>query len=413
MEKQQFSELDLKRDPNRERTWEEKAVKVLDICREQMPRKDPNGNFMPISFFDLEKRVPSAGSPIPEYVSTGGGSQVGDVDMCDLLRRSELTWEEKVVEVLHIVRCQEFTEYDPKNDDYVQTRFSQFNIAFFDFEKESMIGFGPPLSELGASGWLSFESSVNVISLKIVESDVGYPIRVFGTVLARDALDYKRVYLFRRDSGDPQLITSLNDTLTLTGPYRGLAVTDSMFFEIDLWIKFDETGDRVLGKGVIEHNAIRYTKKAMSWLVTSWLSTVELVYAPVQFPVEATVAVNILRGPCNFTGKVTGWTFENHENHVILYDTEAAGTRKVLGDDGSIPLSRCVVAVPFGEKLVLTIFVSGGDEGCTLTFGQYDDDRQMCNIGPYELLVKVIWTGNVVGRRKNVFKKFGRTMLLW
>lgn len=48
----------------------------------------------------------------------------------------ELTWEEKVVEVLHIVRCQEFTEYDPKTRDFVPTRFCRFNIAFFDFEKE-------------------------------------------------------------------------------------------------------------------------------------------------------------------------------------------------------------------------------------------------------------------------------------
>ncbi|KAL6851702.1 hypothetical protein ACP4OV_020266 [Aristida adscensionis] len=339
-----------------------------------MARNDPNGcNFFPIT---------SVGSPIPAYIGTGGGSKTGDVDVFratkesnDLQRKSELTWEEKVVKVLHIVRCQEFTEYDPKNDYFVNTRFSQFNIAFFDFEKESMIGFGPPLSELDPSGWLSLEASVNVISLKIVESDVGYPIRVFGTVLARDELDYKRVYLFRRDSDDPQLITSpvSNDALTLTGPYRGLAVTDSMFFEIDLWIKFGEIGDRILAKVVIEHNAIRYTKKTKSWLLSSWLSTVEFVYAPVQYAVEATLAVNILKGPCNFTGKVTAWTSENRENHIVLYDTKAAGTRTVLRDDGSIPLSRCVVAVSLGEKLVVTISVSGCDEGCTLTFGQYDD----------------------------------------
>jgi hypothetical protein len=52
------------------------------------------------------------------------------------------------------------------------------------------------------------ESLINVISLKISESDVDFPINVFGTVIARDELDYKCVYLFRRESDDPQFITS-------------------------------------------------------------------------------------------------------------------------------------------------------------------------------------------------------------
>jgi hypothetical protein len=52
------------------------------------------------------------------------------------------------------------------------------------------------------------ESSTNVLSLKIRKSDVGFPINVFGTVIARDELDYKCVYLFKRESDNPQFITS-------------------------------------------------------------------------------------------------------------------------------------------------------------------------------------------------------------
>jgi hypothetical protein len=52
------------------------------------------------------------------------------------------------------------------------------------------------------------ESSVNVISLKVLESDEGYPIDVFGTVIARDEVDYKCVYLFKRGRNDPQHICS-------------------------------------------------------------------------------------------------------------------------------------------------------------------------------------------------------------
>jgi hypothetical protein len=52
------------------------------------------------------------------------------------------------------------------------------------------------------------EESINVISLKICESDVGFPVNLFGTVIARDEVDYKCVYLFRREVDDPQFITS-------------------------------------------------------------------------------------------------------------------------------------------------------------------------------------------------------------
>ncbi|GJN15209.1 hypothetical protein PR202_gb02103 [Eleusine coracana subsp. coracana] len=149
----------------------------------------------------------------------------------------------------------------------------------------------------------------------------------------------------------------------------------------------------------------------MDWLVTSWLSTVEFVYAPVQYAVEATVAVNILKGPRNLTGKVTAWTTRNSKSKIILYDNEAAGTVTEVVDAGSVALSRRAVAVSLGEELVLHICVCVGC-GVKLKLGQQDDKR-IVSIGSYKLQVKVTWTSNLDPRRKRVFKNFERIMLSW
>jgi hypothetical protein len=128
--------------------------------------------------------------------------------------------EEKALRALDIVRCQEFTEYDPKVKAYVRTRFDTYNLAFFDLDKESDFFRGLPLHMIPSQKTRdsTVESScVNVVSLKVRESDVGLPIKVYGSVVARDQVDYRCVYLFRRGKDDPQLITSTNGMFALMG----------------------------------------------------------------------------------------------------------------------------------------------------------------------------------------------------
>jgi hypothetical protein len=51
-------------------------------------------------------------------------------------------------------------------------------------------------------------NTANVVSVKIVSSDYGYPLHVYGTIIARDSLDHKCIYMFRRGKDDCQLISS-------------------------------------------------------------------------------------------------------------------------------------------------------------------------------------------------------------
>ncbi|CAO2038787.1 unnamed protein product [Urochloa humidicola] len=118
-----------------------------------------------------------------------------------------LTWDQLVVEALHVIRCREFTKYNAKTGLTVPTRFCRYNIAFFDLEESKIVPW-PPISMVPVSNFRRFEHSVNVIWIKVAESDVGYPINVYGTVLARDQYDYRCIYLFRRGRDNPQLIRS-------------------------------------------------------------------------------------------------------------------------------------------------------------------------------------------------------------
>ncbi|KAF8671991.1 hypothetical protein HU200_049811 [Digitaria exilis] len=269
-----------------------------------------------------------------------------------------------------MARCREFTEYNHKMGISVQTRFCYFNIAFFDMDKEC--------------DWLV--DSVNVVAIKIVESDRDYPISVFGTVLARDEYDYRCVYLFRRGRDGPQVITSkVDDALTLMGPYRALAVSGSMFFEFNLKIKGDGVVDEDFSKG-----------QPTTTSLGSCLSKVEMVYTPVQDAVEASFAVSILKGPSDIIDKVTAWTTRNEENKIVLYSKKAVAS---VGGGRSV---HGLVAVPEDEELVLRVCVF---EHCEHELGKcfelilgHDIEDCFVEQEPYELRVKICWRG-VVNRR--------------
>ncbi|KAM0836146.1 hypothetical protein ACQ4PT_062494 [Festuca glaucescens] len=338
---------------------------------------------------------------------TDGVPELTPEEMARLLEPDpEPTEEEKALQALHLVRCRGFTEYDPKTNAAVCTRFCGFNIAFFDLDQEWYI--------ISISLIItSYPWAATPRAKQFSESDVGYPINVFGTVIARDEVDYKCVYLFRRGRDDSQLLKSPEDMLTLAGPNRGFVVSDRMFFEINLKIKGDETtDDRDFSKGVIEYSRVPLisSKRPVTQLLTSWRSTVELALAPVAYPVAATLKVNILNGPRDtpFNGKITAWTTGNVDDHITLYvydgTNTSMGNRKLTEYSGSVALTRNLVAVPVpippfdeDEEIVINVcFITGNDEDeRTLVTIQYPQEEKVCSHGRYELQVKVSWTAVV------------------
>ncbi|KAI5022146.1 hypothetical protein ZWY2020_058876 [Hordeum vulgare] len=294
-----------------------------------------------------------------------------------------------------------FSEYDPKQGCFIYVRYF-FDGDKLDLDEESPVG---PMRHTGKIFKEGFrlKNSVNVVSIKIVSSDYGYPLNVYGTIIARDSLDQKCVYIFRRDQDDCQLISSKDDSLILTGPKRGFMVCDDIFFEISLKVK-DVHGRAVnddrLSKGLIEVDAIRRLEFTPRYVVdtetlVSMHSILDLNYTFIRRAVEGTVEIKILEGPDEFHGKIVAST-TSIPCDIVLHDSKVSGAL-TAGDSGVLQMARRVVGVSVDEMLVLTVaFVVGDDVLSVRTIeftprrNGYTDENITC--GDYKMLLKVTWS---------------------
>lgn len=119
----------------------------------------------------------------------------------------------------------------------------------------------------------------------------------------------------------------------------------------------------------------------------------------------------MLNGASTFIAKISASTTESEER-MILYDSEVAGTQKRIGTGGSVALTRCIVAVPLDEGLVLDLSYEAQCFEVTLW---YEDDVEqfILTLGPYELEVKVVWTAIERLRRPKMLGHIGDIDLLW
>ncbi|CAL5074245.1 unnamed protein product [Urochloa decumbens] len=265
---------------------------------------------------------------------------------------------------------------------------------------------GPLFHQIAPSKFRSLDDSVNVISIKVFESDVPYPIKVYGTVLARDVNDLRCVYLFKCGRDDSQLITEKNQMLALTGPYRALGGTDNMYFELNLKIKGDGEVDEDFSKCLVVRRCYTVDEtKPDNFYLESYLSTVQLTWMHVSSALEASIGVNFLNGKSTFTGKIFASTSGSYTTKMVLYDSEVvAGTQTEIGSDGGfVLLSRHIVAVPFGEDLLLYFWVGDNKSECLEVVIQNGVDEHSCDLGTCKMQIKIIWKG--LFRQKHVIMK--------
>ncbi|KAM0918661.1 hypothetical protein ACQ4PT_008715 [Festuca glaucescens] len=210
-----------------------------------------------------------------------------------------------------------------------------------------------------------------------------------------DNLDEKCIFLFSRPSRmDSELINSDDQSLILTGPSRGLILTDYIFIEVDLKMKLDQGKDKQLSIGLLDIDG-----RVAPWVPTtevqcctleSRLSTVEVRYALVKEATEATVEFQVLKG--DFKGKITAHTTRIHDR-MLLHDSRACGA--AISSDGSrvIKLLRRVLAVCVDEMLFISAEPEGADtlvEKFTPSLSGSPSD--VFDWGAVKLGVKVTWS---------------------
>ncbi|KAF6987263.1 hypothetical protein CFC21_004921 [Triticum aestivum] len=288
-------------------------------------------------------------------------------------------------------------EYDPKTKRKVYTRYSFNDFGVFDINEESPI---PPMryTKRYVHG-LKLQDTANILSVKIVSSDKGFPINVYGTIIARDSIDHKCMYLFNRTGDNCQPIKSMDENLILTGPGRGLVLLDFIYLEIDLKIKLGEEplGEQI-SKGLlmIDGRVLPRDKKVAvaHQMLESWFSIVEVRYATLLNAAESTFEIKLLEG--RFYGKIMAG-IEGIEPRIVIYNSDEDGVMS-CEDRAVITLRRRVMTLRLNGMLTFGFAVPGGGAVATrqwnveFTPRHRGEDKKDISCGTAKLQVKVFWS---------------------
>lgn len=209
--------------------------------------------------------------------------------------------------------------------------------------------------------------TLQVFKVKIVEiqEELHCPLQVFGIVAARDSIDRNRNVIFHRKRDNCQIIHEESPYLTLTGPTRAIVVVDPVCFEVDLKVKgCTEGDDRDLSYLVVHyHDSGSMNSYVFNQVSTSKLSTIDLSFGDIVNSVEATISVKIISSqwPKGFRGLFYANTTSLDSVKIDLLTFE--GGELVVGDDGTIELSRRVVSVELDGELRVSVMATSLKDG--------------------------------------------------
>ncbi|CAM0958537.1 unnamed protein product [Alopecurus aequalis] len=291
-------------------------------------------------------------------------------------------------------------ERDPKTGREVYTRYSFNDFSKFDIDEESCI---PPMrfTNTGYRRDLNLEDSANILSIKIVSSDRGFPINVYGTIIARDSVDHKCIYLFKHNREDYQTINSEDDRLILTGPGRGLVLLDFIYLEINLKIKIDEEPlEQQISKGLLSIDGRVQPRDEKvnvgSQTLKSWFSAVKVNYVTILNAVEGTFDIKVLKG--HFCGEIRVG-IKGLEEKIVIHDSKKDGV-ETRGDETFIKLRRHVMTIRLDSMLIFKFdgtccrLCGSAPEAITEDFTPQPRNHQKaevnCGAGKFE--VKVVWS---------------------
>ncbi|KAF6992950.1 hypothetical protein CFC21_009900 [Triticum aestivum] len=291
-------------------------------------------------------------------------------------------------------------QHDPKVERDVYTRFFLRDFSVFDIDEESSV---PPMRYTDSIYQYEFglEDSANILSVSIVSSDVGFPVYVYGRVIARDSIDYKCIYLFHRTRDDCQRVNE-DGMLILTGPYRGLVLVDFIYLEIDLKIREGGVPDRPFSKGLIsiDGRVLSREKDVMvrSETLESWLSTTEVRFTTVLNAVECTFEIKLIEGL--FKGNITVGIADkarklDNEQTIVIHDSTADGV--VTSDEsGVIKLRRSVITICLERNVMFRINNEAAGVCAERTFDftprrtGVDEEKITCGAGKFGF--RIVWS---------------------
>ncbi|VAH50561.1 unnamed protein product [Triticum turgidum subsp. durum] len=245
------------------------------------------------------------------------------------------------------------------------------------------------------------ESCMQIFSIKVTDlnNDLSLPLEVHGFVAARDSVDRKRNYLFRRTRDNCQTLTPKDPFLHLTGPSRAVLLVDPVGIEVQLKVKGKkESEDEVLAFKCFYFHERYHLEDGIRFRIPSKRCMLEFALAVLPMSVEAIVGIRVVDGswPDHCPGLLVCSTNSVKEGKVVLLDFQNG--ELPTKSDGVVELARRVVSVDYPEgKLTVSVEASRDRFSArgTVDFGMKvprGSTTRTCDLVFCKMLVTVSWS---------------------